>query len=200
MRFYNPSLRSFYRAWAILLLSSGSAWAQSAGYPYPYSGYPYPFSSYASSAPYWGSVPSYYGGAPLPYQQNGISRSLEYLSPSQTFIPNYLNSQSSTSSVLSGASLLWPSDKLLLQRDTRAHIWLRVPTDAEVWFDGIKTKQTGALRHYFSPPLTTGKSYSYQVQVRWQKDGKTIEQKRRIDVRAGESLQLNLNSTETSKD
>jgi uncharacterized protein (TIGR03000 family) len=188
------SLKRAYWAGVVVLLMGSSAWAQSAGYPLPYSGYPYPLSSYSSSGPYWGSVPSYYGGAPLPYQQGGIPSGsvLEHLSSSPTFVPGYLEA-GPTSSALNEAAIFWPSDKPKLRLDNRAHIWLRVPADAEVWFNGAKTKQTGTLRYFFSPPLTAGKDYSYQVQVRWRKDGKPIEQKRRIGVRAGESLQLDFN-------
>jgi uncharacterized protein (TIGR03000 family) len=76
--------------------------------------------------------------------------------------------------------------------DNRAQIWLRAPADAEVWFEGVKTKQTGALRHYFSPPLAAGQKYAYQVRVRWSKDGKPVERKQQIDVRAGDELRLDL--------
>ena len=60
-----------------------------------------------------------------------------------------------------------------------------MPADAEVWFDGEKTKQTGALRQFVSPPLAPGRSYSYAVRVRWTKDGQPVEEERRISVRAG---------------
>jgi uncharacterized protein (TIGR03000 family) len=186
------SLRLPSLAWAALLLSANLVWSQSAGYPYPYSGYPYPLSGNSSPAPYWGSVPSYYGGAPLPYHGSGLSSNpvANYLSSPQMFAPNYLGTATSTASTLSNAGILWPSRKP--RPDDRAHIWLRVPDDAEVWFDDAKTKQTGPLRYFFSPPLAAGKSYSYQVQVRWKKDGKPVERKQRIDVHAGQALRLDL--------
>jgi uncharacterized protein (TIGR03000 family) len=181
-----------YLTWATLLLATGTAWGQSAGYPLPYSGYPYPLSGPSPTAPYWGSVPSYYGGAPLPYQAGGVSSNLVsgYLSSPPVFIPNYSESASSAS-VLNNAAILWP--KSTPRTDTRARIWLHVPTDAEVWFEGAKTKQAGTLRYFFSPPLAAGKNYAYQVQVRWQKDGKPVERKRRIGVHAGDALQVDIN-------
>jgi uncharacterized protein (TIGR03000 family) len=187
--------RWFGLAWAALLLCGGSALAQSAGYPYPYTGYPYPLSSFSAAAPYWGSVPSYYGGAPLPYQEYGVSLKpvSNYLSSPPMFFPGYLGTASSSASALSNADILWPSSKAESRRDTRARIWLRVPADAEVWFNGAKTKQTGTLRCYLSPPLTAGRDYSYQVQVRWQKDGKTVERKRQVEVHAGDLLHLDFN-------
>jgi uncharacterized protein (TIGR03000 family) len=192
------SRRRLAWAWAALLLTGSPAWSQSAGYPYPYSGYPYPLTGSSislSSAPYWGTVPSYYGGAPLPYQENGVSLKpvTSYLYSPGTFVPNYLGSESSAASVLNNPGILWPSSQPAARLDKRAHIWLRVPADAEVWFDGAKTKQTGTMRHFFSPTLEVGKSYSYQVRVRWQKDGKPVERKRQIDVRAGDSLQVDFN-------
>ncbi len=75
--------------------------------------------------------------------------------------------------------------------DNRARIWLAVPADARVWFDGEPTKQTGALRHFLSQPLAPGRSYTYTVRVRWTQDGKPVEEERRVRVRAGASSELN---------
>ena len=80
--------------------------------------------------------------------------------------------------------------------DNRARIWLAVPADAQVWFDGEKTKQTGGLRHFVSPPLPPGRSYTYDVRVRWAKDGKPVEEERRISVRAGASSRFDFTQSE----
>jgi len=72
--------------------------------------------------------------------------------------------------------------------DNKAHLWLRVPKDAEIWFDGTKTKQTGELRHFFSPPLTRGKRFSYEVRLRFMKDGKPVEETQRLVVEAGQTI------------
>jgi uncharacterized protein (TIGR03000 family) len=179
------SLKRSSLAWAALLVAGSPVWAQSVGYPYPYSGYSFGSTFY----PYWGSAPSSYGGAPLPYQGSGaplrpLTGSL--YSP-QLFVPGY-----SLEGPLGTGSILLPGNNYTPRPDNRAHIWLRVPADAEVWFEGNKTKQTGTQRYFFSPPLAGGKKYSYQVQVRWSKDGKPAERKQQIDVRAGDSLRLDL--------
>ena len=44
--------------------------------------------------------------------------------------------------------------------DTAVHVTVRAPKDAEVWFGGQKTRQTGAVRRFVSPPLTPGQEYS----------------------------------------
>ena len=82
---------------------------------------------------------------------------------------------------------LQPSAGRPAPSDNRARIWLSVPADAQVWFDGEPTKQTGELRHFVSPPLAPGRSYTYDVRVRWTKDGKPVEEERRVRVRAGAS-------------
>jgi uncharacterized protein (TIGR03000 family) len=104
------------------------------------------------------------------------------------------------SSFLSDASILLPGSNYTPRRDNRAHIWLRVATDAEVWFDGDKTKQTGTLRYYFSPPLPAGQKHIYQVRVRWNQDGKAVERQQRIDVRAGGSVRLDLTQAPASQE
>jgi uncharacterized protein (TIGR03000 family) len=76
--------------------------------------------------------------------------------------------------------------------DNSAHISLRVPADAQVWFDGKATKQTGPVRSFNSPPLTPGKKFVYEVRVRWMKDGKPVEEKRRIKVEAKDWLRFDL--------
>jgi uncharacterized protein (TIGR03000 family) len=69
-----------------------------------------------------------------------------------------------------------------------ATITLKVPADAEVWFNNIKTKQTGKDRLFVSPPLIPGYSYGYQIRVSWSVDGKTVSQTRDISVRPGQNV------------
>jgi len=66
-----------------------------------------------------------------------------------------------------------------------AHIAVKVPADAEVWFGSGKTQLTGALREFVSPSLTPGKEYSYEIKARWIEGGQEVVQTRRVDVGAG---------------
>jgi uncharacterized protein (TIGR03000 family) len=72
--------------------------------------------------------------------------------------------------------------------DTTAQIELRVPAGAEVWLDGARTRQTGEVRLYVSPPLTAGKEYSYQVRVTWKDGDKEKSEDRELTIRAGARL------------
>jgi uncharacterized protein (TIGR03000 family) len=93
---------------------------------------------------------------------------------------------------LSAPDLLLPGGSYTPAADNRAHISLRVPADAQVWFDGKATTQAGTVREFDSPPLTPGKGFVYEVRVRWMKDGKPIEEKRRIKVQARDWLRFDL--------
>jgi uncharacterized protein (TIGR03000 family) len=64
---------------------------------------------------------------------------------------------------------------------------LLVPANAQVWFDGQPTTQTGTEREFASPVLTPGKTYTYAVRVRHTKDdGKVSDETRPIQVRAND--------------
>jgi uncharacterized protein (TIGR03000 family) len=73
-------------------------------------------------------------------------------------------------------------------------ISVRVPENAEVWFDGTKTAQTGSLRSFVTPPLERGRAYSYEIRVRQMEAGRSVEQVRKIDFGAGERHTLNFMS------
>ena len=70
--------------------------------------------------------------------------------------------------------------------EPHAHIFLKVPASAQVWFEGQKTAQSGTLRRFVSPPLDPGAAYVYTVRVRWQADGRPLNATRDITVRAGD--------------
>jgi uncharacterized protein (TIGR03000 family) len=67
---------------------------------------------------------------------------------------------------------------------------VNVPADAEVWFDGRKTEQTGPARFFRSPALQPGTSYLYLVRAKWSEGGRQLEQMQTITVHAGERLRV----------
>jgi len=74
----------------------------------------------------------------------------------------------------------------------QATIELTVPADAQVWFDGQPTTQTGTVRRFVTPPLRANADYSYEVKIRYTKDGEPKEETRTISVVPGGLRQLNL--------
>jgi uncharacterized protein (TIGR03000 family) len=69
--------------------------------------------------------------------------------------------------------------------DLTVHVTVRAPADAEIWFGGTKTRQTGAVREFESPELMSGRKYTYEVRARWTQDGKEVSRTRSIEVTAG---------------
>jgi uncharacterized protein (TIGR03000 family) len=78
------------------------------------------------------------------------------------------------------------------QADQAVHIAIRVPGNAEVWFDGAKTRQTGESREFVSPPLASSRTYTYQIRTQWTEEGKTVDRTHRITVQAGDRIGLDL--------
>ena len=72
----------------------------------------------------------------------------------------------------------------------RVTINVTVPADAQIWFDGSATVQTGQQRQFVSPPLEPGRAYTYDVQVNWKQDGREVTRNRRITIHAGDVVNL----------
>jgi uncharacterized protein (TIGR03000 family) len=64
-------------------------------------------------------------------------------------------------------------------------IKIKVPRDAEIWFDGVKTTQTGSAREFVTPSLSRGKVFTYRLRVRWLENGRAVIKTRKITVRSG---------------
>jgi uncharacterized protein (TIGR03000 family) len=178
-------------AWAALLLAGSPAWAQ--GVPNlggPPLRYGFGILNPTFSSPFSPSLaPAPVGyGVLLPYAATGSA--LRPLAPSPSSRATFGPTQSPW--------LNWPADAK--QPDSRARIRLHVPADAEVWFEGVKTRQTGAERYFFSPPLAPGATYAYEVEARWKQDGKTVERRRQIVVHAGDALRIDLAPPAAAKD
>jgi uncharacterized protein (TIGR03000 family) len=70
--------------------------------------------------------------------------------------------------------------------DSTAMLTLRVPENAEVWFDETKTTSTGAVREYQTPALQPGHHYAYDVRARWLENGREVKQTQKVSVAAGD--------------
>lgn len=79
-----------------------------------------------------------------------------------------------------------------------AFIDVQLPPEAELWFEGVKTKQTGPERHFRSPRLSDGREYAYTLRARWKEGGKTVEQRHELHVKAGDWYRVSMsrNSSE----
>jgi uncharacterized protein (TIGR03000 family) len=78
--------------------------------------------------------------------------------------------------------------------DAPVVITMLVPSDAQVWFNGTKTTQTGSQRRFYSPPLTAGRTYSYEIRIF--SDSQDLIEKRTLQVRSGDRITLDLRGAE----
>jgi uncharacterized protein (TIGR03000 family) len=75
--------------------------------------------------------------------------------------------------------------------DTTAHIKVLMPAGADLWFDGWKSRSTGAVRKLQSPPLTPGRRYTYTVRAHWEENGREVTQTQQVAVSAGAHVVVN---------
>ena len=121
---------------------------------------------------YYGSASLYYGGAAYssgystarllaPRGPASVSTAASNIGEAAYSTPNY-PIQSPNYSVR------YPvSPPLSAIADNTARVEVRLPADAELWFEGQKTAQTGTDRSFHSPELQPGQDYVYNVRARW---------------------------------
>jgi uncharacterized protein (TIGR03000 family) len=172
-------------ATAALLATSGTALAQSdrvysdaTGYWRYYNGSWYHYKTYVH-----GYNPGYYA-RPDRVLPHGVSPGHygAYSSPIRPTGPGY----SYPWSVPTSARTQAESAATALP----VHIEVRVPADADIWFDDAKTTQTGTVRQFVSPPLTPGYDYTYEIRARWTEEGRRVSHTRRVSVHAGERVRV----------
>jgi uncharacterized protein (TIGR03000 family) len=128
------------------------------GYYPSYSYYP-PYDLEYGSAPDLGYFDSYGGVAP---SDSGGYQALE---PPSTVSP----------------------DTASAQADPTAHVTVRVPANAELWFNGSTTTSAGSVREFQSPPLGPGR-YTYEIRAHWTENGRDITQTQKVAVSPGAHL------------
>lgn len=192
---------SYGRGWR------GRGWSMGYGSPF-YGGYGWGSGyGYGRGWDGWGSP--WYGGRY--YSSPGFSISLgtgRYYSPyyGSNFSPIYYSSPSylystptmfgSTYSGYPGSYVASSDGSPVISRSyyagpsnlgSTAMVRVEVPTaDCKVWFDGTATQQQGHSRVFQSPPLDSGKTYSYTVKASWMDNGKEMTREKTVDVQPGQ--------------
>ena len=78
--------------------------------------------------------------------------------------------------------------------DTTAVIEVKLPaSDADVWFQGERTSRTGTVRQFRTPPLVTGRNYTYEVLAFWGVGGAGTKELRKVPVHAGDRITVDFN-------
>lgn len=146
-------------------------------------------------SPYYGQGNRYYGNTYWP-NYSGYSGSWYYpqteyynsFTPSyytgelpqnfaQPYYSDYYSQPMTTGGQFYGAGIE--------QNPNSAFVTVRVPPDAEIWFENYQTHQKGLMRDFISPPLTPGQQYTYDIRAQWTDNGKKVDQKKQVTVMAG---------------
>jgi uncharacterized protein (TIGR03000 family) len=145
------------------------------GFYHPYHGY----HGYSSYYPYYGSYGyyPYYSYYTYPYGTSGL-----------TYDPGYYGATGGATwaSPASNQSYYPPGD--IKPANSVAQILVKVPADAQVWFNGKEYATTGTTREFASPPLTPGQQYAYQIKARWTENGQDVTQMQQVLFTAGDRV------------
>jgi uncharacterized protein (TIGR03000 family) len=103
---------------------------------------------------------------------------------------------------LAGIGLLLSNPSLTSQQSEAkpAYLQVRIPADAELTVDGVKTKQQGELRRFVTPPLASGKNFVYTFRATWKEGGKDVSQERKVGVQAGLETTVDLRRIDEGKE
>ena len=69
-----------------------------------------------------------------------------------------------------------------------ANIKFTLPANAKLFVDGRPTSGEGTERAFFTPPLTAGQKFFYDVKAELVVDGKVVTEEKRVIVAAGDDL------------
>jgi uncharacterized protein (TIGR03000 family) len=69
---------------------------------------------------------------------------------------------------------------------------IRVPAQALVDIEGVRTRSTGEVRRFQSPPLPVDQSFIYNVKATWKAGDQDIVREHKATVRGGEELIVDL--------
>lgn len=115
--------------------------------------------------------------------------------------PNYYYSQTPYYQQRQGYTSFYPQNQDQNISRNAALVHVRVPDNAELWFGGEKTSQTGSMRDFVTPDLGQNKDYFYTLKARWtDRDGKSVERTRRVTVRPGARVMVDFMRNDQADD
>ena len=140
--------------------------------------------NYSLNRMYWSpySYPRLYGGV----YGWGATPLYVPLYAGSTLFDTYQPGYSPAGTALGGGTVVSPTAELPKPRVTTASLEIAVADpNAELWFNGVKTQQTGTKRTFTTPELAPGKVYSYEIRARWMEKGQEYDQTRTVTVQPG---------------
>ncbi len=77
-----------------------------------------------------------------------------------------------------------------------ARIFVEIPENATLFIDGKVTKVEGDFRTFITPDLEPNKTYSYQLQVEFERNGVKIVELKKIILKSGDRISVSFVNTE----
>lgn len=75
-----------------------------------------------------------------------------------------------------------------------ARVVVRLPERARLWVDQVPCPLTGSERAFDTPALESGQRYYYTLRVEVERDGRQLEESRRVTVTAGQRVEVDFNN------
>lgn len=83
-----------------------------------------------------------------------------------------------------------------ISSDLRAHLRVRLPAAATLWFGTTPSSVLGPIREFQTPPLNPGIRYTYDLKASWNENGQPVIRTQRVEITAGEHLNVELSVPE----
>ncbi len=151
----------------------------------------YHHGGFAGHHGYWGGYRHWeYGGSYWPYYAASAFLGAPYYSGYSYRWPTYTYAAPSTYDVIPPVTYTSP---VVTTTDEAQPVTMTVmvpKADAEVFLNGQATTSSGTERVFQSPPVNPGSNYAYSVTARWMENGKMVEEKRDVQVQAGENVSV----------
>jgi uncharacterized protein (TIGR03000 family) len=77
-----------------------------------------------------------------------------------------------------------------------ALIVVKLPAEAELWFNGAATSQSGSYRRFVTPALSGPGPFKYTLRVRWRLGTVELSRVEEIHIQPGATATVNLLTTE----
>jgi uncharacterized protein (TIGR03000 family) len=72
-----------------------------------------------------------------------------------------------------------------------ALVIVKLPAEAELWFDDTKMTQDGSYRRFVTPPLKTGHKLIYTLRVQWHVQDADLTRVEKVQVEPGKRVTVN---------
>jgi uncharacterized protein (TIGR03000 family) len=138
-----------------------------------------------------------YGG----YSWGGMSPGMGYAYMPMTTYGSTLATPLIAGNILNGAPGTTQSFFLNpATQGSQATIIVHLPENATLTFDGEATQSRSGTRTFVSPPLDQGKTYTYTLRGEMNRNGRKVNARKTIEVRAGKTTEVNLNFPDSEQE